>query len=177
MAVNRNIQMKRFNGTDWDSLFPKTKLSNMTDILSAPTIRMSSGYTPSNSLDVATKKYVDESPGGITAVPIFVDGAGGQPYAGLTIYNPTQYKMISIGFAYGTAKCVLTPSYGYFYGGQTFSGTLVISKNYVSGGAVRDFYVFKVYISGSSVYVEDAEAIGSSLNMDGSMVDDVVGYK
>lgn len=31
MATNYNIQMKRFNGVDWDSLFPKTSWANISD--------------------------------------------------------------------------------------------------------------------------------------------------
>ena len=62
MASNKNITMKQFNGTDYDTLYPKTVAAQIDDVYSksevyskAETYSQSQLYTQAQTLTDATK--------------------------------------------------------------------------------------------------------------------------
>lgn len=130
MATEKNITMKQFNGTDYDTLYPKTKVEQVEgaytqqQILSDSTkvlYSLGSDAVPDDVFSIIHKNlpfkllssfkvagsYTFTVPEGITKLGVYLVGGGGS--GGAVTSTDTKHRTIAGGGASGFAKSIILP--------------------------------------------------------------------
>ena len=171
MATNKNITMKQFNGTDYDTLYPKTKVEQVEgaytqqQILSDSTKGLygfESDAVPDDAF-VALKNLIN----GISASSIGAARIEIGSYTGTGVNTGTAKTLI---FSFKPKVVIITgPSSGYGNSGTAiFMQGAVKSKIDIGGagtGAEVYGYLFNLTWSGNSVTWTGADNLNAELGL------------
>ena len=165
MATNKNITMKQFNGADYDTLYPKTKVEQVEgaytqqQILSDSTktlFGLETGAVPDEAF-VALKNLIN----GISASSIGAARIELGSYTGTGVNTGTAKTLV---FSFKPKVVIITgPSSGYGKPGTAiFMQGAVTSKIYLDGGYGN---TFNLTWSGNSVTWTGADNLNAELGL------------
>ena len=171
MATNKNITMKQFNGADYDTLYPKTKVEQVEgaytqqQILADSTktlFGLETGAVPDEAF-VALKSLIN----GISASSIGAARIEIGSYTGTGVNTGTAKTLI---FSFKPKVVIITgPSSGYGKSGTAiFMQGAVKSKIDIGGtgaGAQVYGYLFNLTWSGNSVTWTGTESLNAELGL------------